>query len=131
MYATRNDRPTMQAHNCAMARKTFQPTMIRHWRNARQLTLEQLAARVEEVIGKPTTHATISRIERGKIGYTQQMLEAIAVALSCQPADLIMRHPPGSDEYTMWTIFEGLKPKQRKRAARLLQAIQDADDDAA
>lgn len=51
------------------------------------MTQEELG----EAIG--TSGATISRIESGKQPYTQDVLEALAAALDCKPADLLERHP--------------------------------------
>jgi transcriptional regulator with XRE-family HTH domain len=75
-----------------MARKSKRPPAppghyIQEWRRYRNLTQEGLAGRLE------STAATISRIEGGKQNYTQPMLEAIADALQCEPADLL-RPPP-------------------------------------
>lgn len=60
---------------------------IRQWRIHRGLTLEQLAERVG------VTHGALSQLERGLVNYTQPMLESLAFALQCEPADLIMRDP--------------------------------------
>jgi transcriptional regulator with XRE-family HTH domain len=91
-------RPTKPKH-----RKTY----IREWRKHRGLNQEQLAARVE------TTQETISRLERGEIAYTQPMLEAVAEALNCGPADLIMRDP--SKEDFLWTIWDQIPAGTRSR----------------
>lgn len=91
--------------------------MIRQWRAHRGLTQEQLASRLE------MSAANLSRIETGKQDYTQETLEAIAEALNCEPADLVMRHPPGSEQHELWSVVQGLAPEQRKTAVRLLKAI--------
>lgn len=75
---------------------------IKEWRKHRGLTQDQLADRV----GVATS--TISQLETGKQGYSQPTLEAIADALQCEPADLLMRNPQTPD--AIWTIFEGLDP---------------------
>jgi transcriptional regulator with XRE-family HTH domain len=62
-----------------MARsRRLRPTYIRQWRESRGLTLEQLA----EAIG--VTHPTLSRIENGKVAYTEERLERIADELQAQ-----------------------------------------------
>jgi DNA-binding Xre family transcriptional regulator len=43
------------------------------------------------------THGAMSQLERGLIGYTQPMLEALAEILQCEPADLITRAPNSED----------------------------------
>lgn len=72
---------------------------IREWRKYRGLTQEQLAERIG------VTHGALSQLERGIINYTQPTLEILAEALSCEPADLIMRDPSSE----VWTIYDTLK----------------------
>jgi transcriptional regulator with XRE-family HTH domain len=91
---------------------------IKEWRKYRTLTQEQLAER----IGK--THGAISQLERGKIDYTQGMIEALAEALSCEPGDLLSRNPikegevidllallREKDPAVVRAILEGLPPR--------------------
>ena len=63
-----------------MARSSRLSTYIRQWRESRGLTLEQLA----EAIG--VTHPTLSRIENGKVEYTEERLERIADELQAHRA---------------------------------------------
>lgn len=75
-----------------LVRTRFKPTrktFITEWRKHRGYTLEELA----EIVG--CTAGAISNIERMTSGYTQGMLEALANALHCEPADLISRTPEG------------------------------------
>jgi transcriptional regulator with XRE-family HTH domain len=60
---------------------------IREWRKFRGLTLKRLGGRVG------VTHGALSQLERGGTSYTQPMLEALADALNCTPADLVGRPP--------------------------------------
>lgn len=104
--------------------KGFRPTFIRHWRTARGLSLVQLAERVSEFTGKSMTHATLSRIENGKIAYTQPVLEAIAHSLLCDPSDLLIRNP--LDKSAPWSILDQLKkadPETRARIAAVVEAL--------
>lgn len=71
---------------------------IRQWRKHRGLTLERLADRLEITAG------ALSNVERGDSGYTQPLLEALAYALQCEPADLIMRDP--TEEAAIWSIWD-------------------------
>lgn len=89
---------------------------IREWRKHRGLTLEQLAERVD------TTHATLSRVERGRQDYTQGLLEALAEALSCDPEDLLMRDP--TDPEGIWSVWDTVEPVQKKQAIRVLKTFQ-------
>ena len=94
--------------------KRRRPTFIREWRQYRGLTLERLAARVGVTAG------ALSQLERGLTNYTQPMLEALADALGCEPADLLMRRPGGDD---MWTIYESLQPAQKHQAREIIKAL--------
>lgn len=96
---------------------------IREWRKHRGLTQDQLAERVG--ISKPN----LSRLENRKQDYTQSLLEALAEALQCEPADLIMRDPSAPE--MPWSIWESLKPAQQRQAVELLKALKRADEEAA
>lgn len=103
---------------------------IRHWREHRDdLTQEDLAERVAGVLRKGFTAATLSRIENSKSPYSQRQLDALALILDCTPADLIMRNP--LDPEAPWSIWERLKPEQRKQAIRVLKALADEGSEAA
>lgn len=71
----------------ARGRRNF----IREWRKHRDLTLEQLAEKVD------MSASAISQIEVGRMGYSRDSLEKLADALSCEPGDLLSR-PPGRDD---------------------------------
>jgi transcriptional regulator with XRE-family HTH domain len=86
---------------------------IRPWRLYRGLTQQQVADRIG------TTKANISRVETFKQPYTQDFLEAMAEALSTDPASLIMRNP--TDPEAPWSLWEQAKIGQRKQALRVLQ----------
>lgn len=86
---------------------------IREWRKHRGYTQEQLA----EALG--VTHGTISQLETGKINYTQPMLEALAKALACEPADLIMRDPDSA----IWSIMDNLKAMHPDQQAQIAQIV--------
>lgn len=90
-------------------------TFIRQWRQFRGLTLEQLAARVG------VTHGNLSRVERGLRRYNQELLEALADALTTDPASLLMRDP--SDPEGIWSVWETVPPEERVRAIEVLRAL--------
>lgn len=99
-----------------MAKNEGPRHFIRQWRKYRGLTLEQLAERLH------TTHATLSRVERGKMAYTQPLLERLAEELRTDPASLIMRDP--SEPEGIWTLWDQLTPPQRRQGVELLRVIQ-------
>lgn len=91
-------------------------TFIREWRKFRNLTQEQLAERIEMSVG------TISRVETGQQPYSQPMLEAIAAAVRCAPADLLSRRPD-DPQYELWTVIQGMKPEDRAQAIKVIKAL--------
>lgn len=117
--------PVHDTHMASTAKKVtprlkgpqFRTTFIRQWRLHRELTQEQLAERVatylaERGIAKGYTHASIGRLENGKMGYTQPVLEAIADALRTDPASLLMRDP--TDTQALWSVWDQAQPAERK-----------------
>lgn len=98
--------------------KRGRPVYIRDWRKHRGLNQEQLASRVN------LSQATIARLERGDIAYTQPVLEALSDALTCTPADLIMR-PPGAIDHLM-AVFNGLSEDDRTRAIAVIKALKSS-----
>lgn len=96
---------------------------IRAWRG--DLSLERLADRVRD-LGVPITHASLSRIERGLQPYTQVKLEAIAKALNCTPADLVMRTPTSPTQIALILAITNMGDEERKRALKILQAMTEA-----
>lgn len=60
---------------------------VREWRFFRDMTQQTLAAKMG------ISHVAISMLENGRTGYTQGILEKLAEALECSPADLIAVDP--------------------------------------
>lgn len=98
----------------------FKPPKARHfireWRKYRGYTLEQLADRVG------VTHGALSQLERGLTNYTQPMLEALAGALSCEPADLIMRDPT-SDIWSIYDTLKALPKNDREKVVAIIDVL--------
>lgn len=107
--------PIAVDHPRFMARKPAYRQFFREWREHRNLTQEAAAERME------TTHATISRLERGKQAYTQPMLEKMADAYNCQPADLLMRDP--SQPGFLWTIWDQLPVEKREAVTDIIEGV--------
>ena len=89
---------------------------IKEWRKFRHLTQEQLASRLEVAV------SSISQLETGKQGYSQPMLEALADALECQPADLLMRNPTVKD--AVWSIRDQLQKVEPDRQQDILAVVE-------
>jgi transcriptional regulator with XRE-family HTH domain len=93
-------------------------TFLREWREHRALTQDQAAERIG------VTQATLSRVERGVTPYDQDMLERIAFAYLCEPADLLVRNPLDKD--AVWSIAENLRkadPADLERAAAMINLL--------
>jgi transcriptional regulator with XRE-family HTH domain len=103
--------------------KTRKPIYVRQWRKFRNLTLDQLSARLE------ITSGALSQLERGEVNYTRATLEALADALRCEPGDLLIRNP--LDPESPWTIWDKLKPATRRQALAILRTLADEDAQAA
>jgi transcriptional regulator with XRE-family HTH domain len=109
--------------NRRMAKKSVKnadrrPTFIRQWRKARDLSQAKLAERIG--ISVPQ----LSRIETGEQEYRQDLLELIAEALRCEPADLLMRDP--SKPEGIWSIWDTLEPIQRDQIAEIAKTFKKA-----
>lgn len=96
-------------------RKVKRPFFLREWRIHRALTQQQLADRAG--FSKPF----ISELERSVKPYTQSTLEALADALSVDPADLIMRDPTSPE--AIWSVWDNVPPSKRDQALRVLAAF--------
>lgn len=113
----------MQVVMSGMAKKSrqFRRTFIREWRKERDLTLEQLSSRLEELGEHNLGPAALSMLERGQRAYTQQTLEALAQALSTDVPSLLMRNP--GDEEAIWSIWDQAKPGERQQIVDLAKVV--------
>jgi transcriptional regulator with XRE-family HTH domain len=116
--------PTVNVHHVHMAKraldrfrgeKRHRRTFIREWRQSRRLTLEQLANRIG------ITHASLSRIERGRQPYSQPLLEALADALQTEPASLLIRNP--TDPEGIWSVWDQTKPGERRQIVEIAKTL--------
>lgn len=112
------DGPRLWTDNVRMTKSGNPHHFIREWRKHRGLTLEQLAERLH------TTHATLSRIERGLLPYNQPLLERLAEELGTDPASLIMRNPEAGD--AIWSIWDTLTPVQRTQLEEVAKVFKKA-----
>jgi transcriptional regulator with XRE-family HTH domain len=96
-------------------KRRFRRTFIREWRQFRNLTLEQLADRLD------MTASHLSMLERGQRGYAQDTLEAIANALQTDAASLLVRDP--SDPEAIWSVWEQAKPGERRQIVEIAKTL--------
>lgn len=81
-------------------RPLYQPTCIKLWREYREMSQEELAAKVSEYLIENEinetgyTYASIGRVENGRMPYSQSVLEGISKALRVPVATLIAIPPP-------------------------------------
>jgi transcriptional regulator with XRE-family HTH domain len=84
---------------------------VKRLRAERGWKLEELATRLENQLGKPVNTGNLSRLEREKQGYSNDLIQALARAFGVEVAELFegpprvptpkttatrMRHPPGT-----------------------------------
>jgi transcriptional regulator with XRE-family HTH domain len=98
-----------------LSKPQYRRTFIRQWREYRDLTLEQLADRVG------TTHATLSRLERGLHPYSQALLESLADVLQTDAASLLIRPP--NDPEGIWSVWERAKPGERRMIVDIAKTV--------
>jgi transcriptional regulator with XRE-family HTH domain len=96
-------------------RRQYRRTFIRQWRKHRDLTLEQLAEKIDMV----PSH--LSMLERGQRAYTQDTLEAIARALSTDVTALLSRDPGEPD--LIGDLWRRADPAEREQIARVARAL--------
>lgn len=90
--------------------------LLKKWRKYRDnITQERLADRAG------ISQGMISQLENGDSDFTGGLLDVLADALSCEPADLIMRDP--TDPEGIWSIWDRIKPEQRKMAIDMLKVL--------
>lgn len=92
--------------------------LFRQWRDHFQLTQDQVAQRA----GLPKS--TISKLENGKLEYTQGHLEALSHAYGIEPADLIGRLPGAPHELTL--LVNKIPPENKEAAISVLKALAKA-----
>lgn len=71
----------------------LRPTFLKHWRKKTRLSQEK-AAEVFDM-----DRSNLSRIERAKVPYSQQLLERAADLYKCEPWDLLHVNPLKRDDY--------------------------------
>jgi len=118
-------------HHAYMSR-TAKGHYLREWRQTKGLSLEEAAAKVEElslrkaaadVSHRPIsmTHATLSRIERGKLPYNQQQLELLSELYGTTVASLLGREP--NEPSGLLDINDELTPAQRAQLVEFARII--------
>lgn len=106
--------PRKKAPPGALLKRPLTRPYIQQWRDRAGLTQEQVATRVEDILGTSFTAATLSRIENAKSPYNQRQLEAIAEALGREPWELLNRDPEKEGEVVDITdLLRDARPELR------------------
>jgi transcriptional regulator with XRE-family HTH domain len=88
---------------------------LREWRRKSNRTLEQVADHLH------MTHGNLSKIERGKVPWNEDLLDALADLYGCEPVDLLIRDP--SDPEGIWSIWDNAKPVERRQIVAIAEAV--------
>lgn len=96
-------------------RRLRKPIFLRQWRIYRNLTQEQLAERTGLSIG------TVSGLETGKVGYSDDSLNLLADALSCEPGQILMVDPTKPN--AIWSIWEQAKEGEKQKIVDVARVI--------
>jgi transcriptional regulator with XRE-family HTH domain len=99
----------------AVPKRNRRRTFFKEWRKYRGLTLEEAAER------SGMTAGNISAMERGAQGYTQDGLEALALAYSTEPG-LLLNADPAKDDAIL-SIWERAKPAERTMIVEVSRTI--------
>ncbi len=108
--------PYMERLNTTRSPRT---NHIRAWRKHRKLSLERLADHVG------TSHASLSRVERGLQEWKESLLYALADALQTDAVSLIIRDP--TDPEGIWEVWDIAKPVERRKIIKIARTILDPD----
>lgn len=104
-------RDAIPRHTLCMGKKTF----LREWRQHRGKTLVQVADFLH------MSHSQLSRIERGKQSYNQELLESLATLYMCDVVDLLIRDP--GEPTNIWSLWDHASPGQRQQITAVAEAL--------
>lgn len=129
--------PHNPVHPAYMAKGKQQHHFLRQWRDFRRLSLEAVAEKIMLLSAerasdgggraRTMTHATLSRIERGKLPYNQHLLELLADIYGTDVASLLVRNP--SNLEAIWSIWDELKPLERHQLVEMAKVIKRTGTD--
>jgi transcriptional regulator with XRE-family HTH domain len=111
----------------------FRKTYFREWRKHRDLTLEEAADKIGEYLRDHNvaigyTYATLGRLERGIIGYTQIVLEAMEHVYKTDAASLLMRDPEDDDADGIMRILRRANSGDRQKILEIAKTITGKSD---
>lgn len=110
-----NDSGRLVRHPVNMERRKQNHWFLKEWRKHRGYTQDRLS----EMTGVSKPY--LSALENGNRQYNQELLEAFAIALSCSPADLLMRNPQDPDG--IWSIWDTLDAPARTQVVEIAKTF--------
>jgi transcriptional regulator with XRE-family HTH domain len=96
------------------------PNYLRHWREYRRMTQEQLAGACDP----PTTGSVISLLEEGERGLSLKWLRRLAPALKTRPGHLADVNPLEADTLTQ-ELIDSIPADKREQAIAILRTFLD------
>lgn len=112
-----------------MTKRILGKHFLKQWREYRGLSLERLANRMEvEPGGEQLMSAmSLSRIERGKQPYSEELLNALGEALHCEPWELLSVNPLMDGQVVdLLRFIHDLDKRKAEKALTILQAALSA-----
>jgi transcriptional regulator with XRE-family HTH domain len=106
---------------------------LKEWREARGLTLEQLADAATELTetwgerAMKLSKSDVSKLERGIRRFNSDQLEAFATVLRAEPGDIVQYTPEEADEIKR--IVGAIVRRGRSIDLRLLRTLAGEDDE--
>lgn len=102
---------------------------LKEWREHRGLRQDDVVDRLAELKDEklPGTAATLSRIENGKLPFSERHLYALAEIYTVEPWELIGRNPLKEGQVvSLWDEkFRRLDERQQKQALAIIEALSD------
>lgn len=105
---------------------------LKEWREARGLTLEQLADAVTEITeswgerAMKLSKSDVSKLERGIRRFNSDQLEAFSLVLRAEPGDIVQYTPEQADEIKR--IVGAILKRGRAIDLRLLRTLAGDDE---
>lgn len=96
---------------------------IKEWRKHRGLSLRKLSDRLEvDPAGESiASHARLQRVEKGEVGYDEELLHALAHALNTTIFDLLEVNPLKQGEVV--DLMRRLTPDQKIEAQKYIEFL--------
>ena len=112
-----------------MKKRILGKHFIKQWREYRWLSLERLANRMEKEPGgeQLISAMSLSRIERGRQPYSEELMNALSEALACEPWELLSVNPLMDGQVVdLLRFIHDLDRKKAEKALTILQAALSA-----